>query len=813
MSEREAAPSRTDAELGRVAEVVLLRRDVNRPFTYRIEEEHLSGRAPEDLPGHPVVVPLGSRLTVGLVVAVRFPEESPEHSLKPVRQVLEAVDPLPAELVELGRWVASYYATSPNRVFRALLPPRYLPDPERAWSVGGSVDPGGVPEELSDLVDTKGPLTLGEIEEATGWSVSKIRREMEKLTDAADVEETVDLEAPAVGQRRLNHLEPAGTPEDRRRFREEASRRQRELIDWLEETGGGFQRDLPSPLNRTDLLRRLEEEGLLERSRKVYRRTPLERTGDEERPPDLELTDEQSSVLEAAAPDVREGCFQVHLVHGVTGSGKTEVYFRLIQEALERERSALVLVPEILLASFLVSRFRTRFGDDLAVLHSGLSAGERLDEWRRIQDGEASVVLGVQSAVFAPLVDPGLIVVDEEHDTSYKAGSEPRYHARDVAVMRARKLGIPVILGSATPSLESYTNALRGRYRKHEMTRRPGGSTPPVRVVDLRGQESLLTDSLIESTREVLERGRKAIWFLNRRGLSNFLTCPDCGTTVQCSNCHVSLTLHGRPRRLRCHYCGFSRSAPDRCEECGSPRVETVGVGTEWLTDRAEDLFPGTGTIRMDSDTVTRREARHEKLQRFGESGPRLMVGTQMVTKGLDFEAVDFVGVVNADTGLGFPDFRAGERTFQQIVQVCGRAGRAADSASVLIQTYNPGHYAILHARRGSYEPFFRREAAARRPLDYPPFGRLVNVTATGEDRATTVEVLETLRDRLDPPEGARWLGPSPCVIDYLKGRHRHHLLARGHFSRGWKAELRGLRRELEGPARIDVDVDPIDLL
>jgi len=566
-------------------------------------------------------------------------------------------------------------------------------------------------------------------------------------------------------------------------------------------------------LNRTDLLRRLEEEGVLERSRRVFRRTPLEGATGQADPPDLKLTGEQSSVLEAVSPAVREGGFEVHLLHGVTGSGKTEVYFRLIREALERDRSALVLVPEILLASFLVSRFRSRFGDRLAVLHSGLSDGERLDEWRRIQNGEATVVLGVQSAVFAPLEDPGLIVVDEEHDTSYKAGSEPRYHARDVAVMRARQLDVPVVLGSATPSLESRANALRERYRLHRMTRRPRGSTPPVRLVDLRGEESLLTETLVGSTRAVLERGHKAIWFLNRRGLSNFLVCPDCGTTVECDHCHVSLTLHGRPRRLQCHYCGFSRGVPERCGECGSPGIETVGVGTEALSEQAERLFPGAETIRMDSDTVTRKEARHRKLKRFGAEGPRLMVGTQMVTKGLDFGDVDLVGVVNADTGLGFPDFRAGEHTYQQIVQVCGRAGRDNRRAEVLVQTYNPGHYAILYAKRDDYDGFFRQEARSRRPLRYPPFGRLVNVTATGKDREATSGVLGTLRDRLDPPEDAEWLGPSPCVIDYLEGRHRFHLLARGRFPRAWKQRLQTLCRELEEPVRIDVDVDPIDLL
>lgn len=812
MASQEAAPKSATLDREVTADVVPLRRDVDQPFTYRAGSDGIHADS-GSLTGAAVVIPLGSRLTVGLVVEVHSPNDPPDRDLKPIVRVIDTIRPLSAELIRLGRWMASYYVASPVHAFQLLMPPRYLPRPVHAWCVQENAGGAVQSEALRELFEPGETVTLDAVCEHTGWSASRVHERMKQFVEEEVASETVELQPPPVGRRRLNYLEPGGTSDECQHVRQHGSPREKELVEWLIEREGGFQRDLPDRLNRTDLIRRLEEKGVLTRSRRVNRRTPHTTAQGDGEVPDLELTDEQREVLEAVRPAVREGQFDVHLVHGVTGSGKTEVYFQLINEALDRDRTALVLVPEILLASFLLDRFRNRYGQRLAVLHSGLSEGERLDEWDRIQQGEASVVLGVQSAVLAPLSEVGLIVVDEEHDTSYKAARTPRYHARDVAVMRARQHDVPVVLGSATPSLESYANALRARYHKHEMKHRPRGDTPSVRVADLRGEDSLLTDSLVDSTRDVLDRDRKAIWFLNRRGLSNFLICPDCGSTVQCNNCHVTLTLHGSPRKLQCHYCGFDRPSVDRCEECGSPRIEAVGVGTEWLSDRAHTLFEGAEVIRLDSDTVTRKEARYRKLERFGESGPRLLVGTQMVTKGLDFEQVDFVGVVNADTGLQFPDFRAGERTFQQIVQVCGRAGRDNRSADVLVQTYNPGHYAILYAKRGDYRGFFGREADGRRALQYPPFGRLVNVTARGKDREATANVLETLRRRLDPPEGARWLGPSPCMIDYLKGYHRFHLLGRGQFSSEWKERLRSTCGDLDDRVRMTIDVDPVDLL
>jgi primosomal protein N' (replication factor Y) len=596
--------------------------------------------------------------------------------------------------------------------------------------------------------------------------------------------------------------------------REQLSKRQRELVEHLMEVGGAYQKDLPDVLSRSKLIKRLEEKSLIVREKKIYRRVPLPGAREDRDRENLTLTDEQETVRDEVRATIEQEKFGVHLVHGVTGSGKTEVYFRLIEAVIDRGETALVLVPEITLASFMVSEFRARFGDRLALLHSGLSKGERHDEWRRIHSGEADVVLGVQSAVFAPLRNLGLIVVDEEHDSSYKAGQSPRYHARDVAVVRGRLAEIPVVLGSATPSLESYANSLRGRYKKHEMKERPlGGELPSVRVIDLKNKPSLLTDSLVETTREVLERGHRAIWFYNRRGVSNFILCEECGHVVQCRQCDVSLTLHDEPRRLRCHYCGYNTAVPETCAECHSEALDSVGLGTQTLANRARELFDSATVIRMDQDTVTKKDSRFEKLNTFGEESPCLLVGTQMVTKGLDYEKVDFVGVVLADTGLQFPDFRSGEKTFQQLVQVCGRAGRKESGASVHVQTYNPGHYAILNGKKGDFEAFASKELQNRKPLKYPPFARLINIIAKAKEERDVSRVLNRLRDNVPADDDVQWLGPSPCGIDYVKGNYRWHLMARGFFSRQWKNELRTVMDEFSSQIRLIVDVDPIDVL
>lgn len=790
-------------------DLVFLKRDINEAFTYRLSPED---RPPDGPVGYPAVVPLGPNLTVGLIVSEASSSES-EEDLKFLRDVLTDFDPLPEGLVEVGRWVASYYLSPINAVFRSIFPPRYLPEPTPAWKIDRSVPSAETPDFLNGRLEGRETLTLEELRDQTDESTGTITEAMGEVVESGAAVETLQLSPPDIKPRTYNYVKFIKTRSEL--TLSEFSEKQVELIEHLDERGNRFQKDLPESLKRTDLLRRLEENDVIERTQRRERRVPMPDSEQEAgEVPDFDLTEEQRTVRDAVAETMDEGRHRTHLLHGVTGSGKTEVYFRLAEKALSNDETVLVLVPEITLATFMISRFRARFGDDLALLHSGLSQGERLDEWNRIQTGEARVVLGVQSAVFAPLENLGLIVVDEEHDTSYKSGQTPRYHARDVAVLRAQQNHIPVVLGSATPSLESYTNALRGRYELHEMKTRPlEGELPDVKVTDLRGSEDLLTEPLLEETRRVLDRDHKAIWFYNRRGMSNFLLCSECGETQNCQQCDVSMTLHSKPERLRCHYCGYSREVPDVCRNCGADELERIGSGTQKLASDAGNIFPEADVIRMDRDTVTKKEARYRKLQQFADPGPRLLIGTQMVTKGLDFEDVDFVGVVLADTGLQFPDFRSGERTFQQLVQVCGRAGRQKAGASVHVQTYDPGHYAILHGKNTDYESFVTAELQGRKPLKYPPFGRLINVIGRSKRESDVSRALNRIRRRTPDHDSVEWLGPAPCGINYMKGNYRWHLMARGSFESDWKQKLRQSIKDQEENIRVTIDVDPIDVM
>jgi primosomal protein N' (replication factor Y) len=789
----------------RLAKVVFSRRNIEEPFTYAVDGS-------ESVLGLPVVVPLGPSLTVGVVVDVEQREEVPED-VKPVRDVLDGYLFLPEPLIELGKWMADYYVAPLNKVFESIMPPKFLPSPSTAWRVTGDLNTASeeeVQDELIDRLDPDSRVDLDTLHDGCSLTKSEIKEQMERLEESELVKETLSLGKPDVSRRTLNYVEPSEWPDNSNELTDKAE----ECLEYVHEQNGCFQKDLPDSLGRSDLLSRLEGKGHIERGERVVRRDPFPDQETEEVEASFELTEEQADVIESVRSDWDRDEFHTHMIHGVTGSGKTEVYFRLANQAMDRGETVLVLVPEITLAAFMVKRFRQRFGDDLALLHSGLSAGERLDEWIRILEGDASVVLGVQSAVFAPLENLGLVVVDEEHDSSYKAGRTPRYHARDVAVKRAQQAGVPVLLGSATPSLESYSNALKDRYELNEMTERPlGGELPDVNICDLRNHDSPVTESLLEKTKSVLDRDRKAIWFMNRRGHSNFLLCEDCGEVVECRNCDVSLTFHSNPSRLQCHYCGYSRSVPDQCPNCRGTSVDRVGMGTQHLESVAEKVFEGIDIIRMDTDTVSRKQARFEKLNAFGEASPALLIGTQMVTKGLDFGGVDFVGVLNVDTGLHLPDFRAAEYTFQQLVQVCGRAGREQAGAEVLVQTYNPGHYAIQLGARQSYRDFFEKECSFRKPLEYPPYARLINIVSEGQDEDAVARELNELREVLERDSDVDLLGPAPCGMSYVKGKYRWHLMARGWFSPSWRQSLRQWVIEQSHDANLTLDVDPVDVM
>lgn len=529
----------------------------------------------------------------------------------------------------------------------------------------------------------------------------------------------------------------------------------------------------------------------------------------------LELNDEQRAAVEQINDAVDHSESKVFLLEGVTGSGKTEVYLQSIAEALQKGKTALMLVPEISLTPQIVNRVRRRFGSKVAVLHSGLSNGERFDEWRRISRGEAQVVVGARSAIFAPLKNLGIIILDEEHESSYKQDESPRYHAREVAKWRGKYNDAPVVLGSATPSLESRARAMKGVYQllqlKHRVNKQP---LPPIQVVDMRPEikergESNFSRELLVKLTDRLARNEQSILMLNRRGFSSFMMCRDCGEVLKCPNCDISLTLHMDSHTMKCHYCGHEEPIPRFCPNCGSREIRYYGTGTEKVERELNQLIPNARIIRMDVDT-TRRKGMHEKLLRqFGQHQADILLGTQMIAKGLDFPNVTLVGVLNADTGLGLPDFRSSERTFDLLSQVSGRAGRADKKGEVIIQTYNPDHYAIRLAQRNDYEAFFKQEMALRHQASYPPYYFTVRIMASHEDEAVAARAMTQIHQELvkNLMPSTIILGPTPRAIARMKRRYYYQIVIKYKQDQRLHPLLEKILQETQSKGRSDVQI------
>ncbi|MBK7702281.1 MAG: primosomal protein N' [bacterium] len=533
---------------------------------------------------------------------------------------------------------------------------------------------------------------------------------------------------------------------------------------------------------------------------------------------DVQLTPDQGRAVDWAVERLEARRFGALLLHGVTGSGKTEVYLRVIAEALARGRSALYLLPEIALTPQTEARVAARFGARVATVHSGLSAGERCRVHEAAAAGELSVVLGPRSALFTPLRDLGVVIVDEEHDASYKQEEKPRYHARHAALVRAREAGACVVLGSATPDLESVRNAIDGRYREILLADRPVGEMPAVEIVDMRGGPASdgFSDALLTRLESCLAQGRQAILYYNRRGFARVLQCTACGVPVACPHCDIALTVHLRPRQLLCHYCGFARREPDTCPDCGGPSFLPGGSGTERLELALAAHFPDARVLRLDQDTTRARGSHRRILSDFAARGADILVGTQMVAKGHHFAGVDLVGVLAADDGLTLPDFRAHERVFQLLTQVAGRAGRESPGA-VLFQTWQPDHPVIQAASRHDFAAFAAAELPQREAAGYPPARRMLRVGLAARRPADVQEAAHRfaglMRAHLLPPD-LEVLGPAPAVFARLQNRVRWQLLVKGTMSNGQRAWLADRGRRLAAETAVDVtlDVDPVGL-
>ncbi len=604
---------------------------------------------------------------------------------------------------------------------------------------------------------------------------------------------------------------------------EPAGSAQRRILGFLRENGptptGELNRFFSAPHAP---LKRLKELGFVSEKEVERRRDPF---FDIPVPPDSghSLTGAQKETLKIIDQATHSGGFASFLLHGVTGSGKTEVYLRAIQSVLAQGRKALVLVPEIALTPQLVGRFRARFsieGIGIAVLHSGLSDGERYDAWREIARGGVEIVIGARSAVFAPLSDVGMIVVDEEHEGTYKQGEGFRYNARDLALMRGQMENAAVLLGSATPSLTTYHRAMEGPVRYLSL---PGRildrNLPETVLVDMTGNAAVgaLSEDLRNALEANLKEGGQSLLLLNRRGFAPFLLCADCGETFRCPNCEITLTYYQSRRRLLCHYCDYLLSPPDLCPRCRGGNILPEGVGTERLEEELATAFPAARIVRMDRDTTSRKGSHQRMTEAMEKREIDILVGTQMIAKGHDFPGVTLVGVVNADAALNLPDFRSAERGFSLLTQVAGRAGRGDRPGKVLIQTYNPEHYAIACAARHDFQGFFGQEIEFRRELSYPPFGFLVNLVFSGNEAEKTAKEAEETAEALRRCTGdVEILGPAPCPLSRIRGKSRVQVLLKA-TSRAplhrLLSRLGEIRKRISRGIQLSVDVDPIDML
>lgn len=739
--------------------------------------------------GARVVVPFGRRRVEGVVVDVTpAPDDPAEPTPKEPNVQLREIDevvapPLTTELVQLGYWLSRKTVCPWITALKAMIPAGIRGKYAATVTLAENVVPQTAEEEeVIAYLRQQGTVewkTLLQAFPRQARLLNRWRREG-KLLHQTHVWRPVGVKKVAylcrlVEQEQLDRLLAQWSPR---------AVKQKAVLQFLRDCSQQEwpQADLMKQLHvSTSTINALIRQGVLERVEKEVYREPEHMPAPETTLPEA-LTDEQQAALTSIVDALCRKQYHAFLLHGVTGSGKTEVYLRAIAHCLRQGRTAIVLVPEISLTPQMVHRFRLRFGEQVAVLHSALSGGERFDEWRRIQEGRARVVIGARSAVFAPFENVGLIVIDEEHESTYKQEEAPRYHARDVALRRARYHRAVVVLGSATPSLEAYAAARQGSFTLLQMKRRVHDRPlPRVQLVDLRqellaGNRSLFSRLLMEKMAERFRRQEQVILFQHRRGFAHFVMCRSCGLVIKCPSCDISLTYHRIGPQLRCHYCGYTALEPSTCPECGRSELRHLGAGTQRVETELHRLFPHVRILRMDADTTAQKGAHQKLLDRFYRQEADVLIGTQMIAKGLDFPNVTLVGVVLADSLLYLPDFRAAERTFQLLMQVSGRAGRHRRPGEVIIQSYNPHHESIQAAAAHDYARFFAREMTIRRQAGYPPYCRLVQILFSHPEAAVALswagQVTRWLEKRLK--NAAQVVGPAAASIARIKNRYRY---------------------------------------
>jgi primosomal protein N' (replication factor Y) (superfamily II helicase) len=795
-------------------------------FTYRIPED-----SPEPVIGGRVIVPFRESRLCGIVTELH--DRKPDFTVKRISQVLDTTPALPPDLMQLGRWIAQYYIAPIGEVFRTMLPlsaefrrvigyritDKGADALHAASTIGSSLRSKKEPEHqmleyavLNRLADGE-VVREGTLRSASGASRSVLQTMLRKkwiaredLSDVRDASRTIQIATLKQVEGKLNA-------------------NQQTIVDYLKLQEG--QRATVEALRELAIprttLQTLVKRGIVELSEEA---AAFRMSGMKPRKLEFLFTPAQKAALDIINSSVDERKFLPMLLHGVTGSGKTAVYLSAMQAVLAKGRSAILLVPEIGLTPAVAADLHSIFGDEVAILHSALTDDERAEQWKRIRSGESHIVVGTRSAIFAPVPNLSLIVVDEEHDHSYKQEEMPRYHARDVAVMRAKMSDAAVVLGSATPSLETYYNAVQGKYRLLELPERISKRPlPEVEILDMREEfhktqkEDILSRKLVEEVGERLEKHEQVMVLLNRRGYSAFVLCRECGETVQCNNCAIAMTYHKREHRLVCHYCGFMRPAPKTCPKCGSEYVQYLGTGSEKLEHILHGLFPQARIARLDRDTVRGRDDFERMLTALHAGEIDLLVGTQMIAKGHDVANVTLVGVVGSDAALSFPDFRAAERTFQLLTQVAGRAGRGETPGKVVLQTFFPDHYAIQYAAAHDYRGFYEKEIRFRSWMHYPPFNAVSNVLVRSQKLEEALAWAGVLGKWFESTrlEGVRVMGPAAAAIVRLKTEYRYHFLLKSPSRERMNTVLRAMLDHVDKQkiprSNVVVDVDALSLV
>lgn len=788
----------------------------DKPFDYKVPEKW---EAILEV-GVRVIVPFGPRKLVGFVVG--FKETSEFQKLKGILSIIDESPVLTPEFIKLGEWLSERILCYKVMAYQAILPSVMKASYKKLLRV----KEGEALDQWPELLLLFGEKAEWEWETLQTAAPDALKSVKEALKSGVLTEEQVITDKRTFKVIKL--VKPGNELDNVKATLSARAGKQREILDYV--ANQPVHRALTyaaieTKFNTTrQTIKKLIDKGALVEVEQEVLRDPYQKEIQRTEP--LALTDEQEKAIAPILRDIEMTQSRVYLCHGVTGSGKTEIYLQTIQAVLKKGKQAIVLVPEISLTPQMVDRFKGRFGSAVAVLHSGLSQGEKFDEWRKIHRGEVDVVVGARSAIFAPFSKLGVIIIDEEHETSYKQEETPRYHAKDVAIFRGNYHHCPIILGSATPSLESFARAQKGVYQLLTLKDRVNQKgMPPVQIVDMRdelreGNRSIFSKLLLSKLQERLEKGEQSVLLLNRRGYSTFILCRDCGYVMKCPHCDISLTYHQREQRVKCHYCDFSLPVPKVCPECQSEHIRFFGSGTQKVEETLTQLLPSARVIRMDVDT-TRRKGAHEKLlSAFGSGQADILLGTQMIAKGLDFQKVTLVGVLAADAMLNIPDFRSSEKTFQLLTQVGGRAGRHELPGEVIIQSYEPEHYSIQLSAAHDYEHFYQQEMLHRRHHHYPPFYFLTLITVSHESyvkaQETTQKMVNYLRSHLS--NEAVILGPVAPPIARIKDRYRSQCMIKYKREPGLGQALKQLIDHYqnayarEGLA-ITIDVNPYSMM